>query len=145
MKFRDGEDGLIADVTYQNITINSPSQWPIWIGPAQQSDSIRLCAAHPCSICWPELPGSECTAPLSQYQNILLKDITINNPKMSPGVIFGNVSMMIEGIVFDNVIVNNPGMEQWGEDYYYCEGVSNGVAIGKTWPVPPCFEDRTDK
>lgn len=144
MKFRDGDGGLIEDVTFQNITINNPSQWPIWIGPAQQSDSRRLCAAHPCSICWPELPGSECNAPLSQYRNILLKDITINNSKMSPGVILGNSSTQMENVVFENVVFNNPGMDQWGEDYYYCEGVASGVATGATWPVPPCFEDKTD-
>ena len=54
MKFRG--EGTIEDVTYENIVIDNPSQWPIWIGPAQQSDSKNLCAAHPCSICWPTLP-----------------------------------------------------------------------------------------
>ena len=27
--------------------------------------------------------------------------------------------------------------------YYTCSGVASGVALGDTWPVPPCFEDRT--
>ena len=49
MKFRGG--GLIEDVTYDNITIEQPHDSAIWIGPAQQSDSSSLCAAHPCSIC----------------------------------------------------------------------------------------------
>ena len=31
------------------------------------------------------------------------------------------------------------------DEYYACEGVSNAVAIGHTWPVPRCFEDRTTK
>merc|ERR1712196_771 len=44
-KFR-GDGGSITDVTYENIVIENPSQWAIWIGPAQQSDSNRLCAAH---------------------------------------------------------------------------------------------------
>ena len=38
----------IEDVLYENITIDEPEQWPIWIGPAQQSDTADLCAAHPC-------------------------------------------------------------------------------------------------
>lgn len=144
LKFRDGEGGLIEDVLFQNISIGNPSQWPIWIGPAQQSDSRGLCAPHPCSLCWPLLENSECNAPLSQYRNIVLRDITIDNPSLSPGVIIGNSSMQMEGIVFDNVVVNNPPIDgYWGEDYYMCEGVKSGVATGKTWPVPPCFEDQT--
>ena len=38
MKFRAGEGGLIEDILYENMYIDTPSQWPIWIGPAQQSD-----------------------------------------------------------------------------------------------------------
>ena len=29
--------------------------------------------------------------------------------------------------------------------YYMCEGVEQGVATGETWPVPPCFVDRTTR
>lgn len=38
MKFRGPhyEGGRIEDVMFENITIESPLQWPIWIGPAQQ-------------------------------------------------------------------------------------------------------------
>lgn len=146
MKFRDTESaGVIKDVTYENIFIDTPSQWPVWIGPAQQSDSARLCAAHPCSICWPEVPGSECNMPSSvSYENILLKNITILNPTKSPGVIRGNESNPMQKVVFEDVQVINPGSKPWGEDYYDCQGVSGGVAKGSTWPVPPCFEDQTD-
>jgi hypothetical protein len=82
MKFREGSDASIEDVLFQNITIENPNQWPIWIGPAQQSDSNRLCAAHPCSICWPYIPNTECNPSSSQYRNIVLRDITINNAKV---------------------------------------------------------------
>ncbi|GMI02900.1 hypothetical protein TrVE_jg11449 [Triparma verrucosa] len=145
-KFR-GEGGVIEDVTYENIIIENPSQWPIWIGPAQQSDSNRLCAAHPCSICWPTVPFAECNAADSQYKNILLKNITVIGGKMSPGVIMGGTSegMGMENIVFDDVVFQDPSSKPWGDDYYKCEGVTSGVAKGKTWPVPPCFDDQTDK
>ena len=33
---------------YFKICSQAPEQWAIWIGPAQQSDSSSLCAAHPC-------------------------------------------------------------------------------------------------
>lgn len=43
MKFRGGNvfypdwTGLIENIVYENITIFEPSQWAIWIGPAQQA------------------------------------------------------------------------------------------------------------
>ena len=83
MKFRDGSDGLIEDVTFENIVIDRPTQWPIWIGPAQQSDSNNPCAAHPCSICWPDVPLAKCSPSGSRYNNILLKNVTINSPAVS--------------------------------------------------------------
>ena len=30
------------------------------------------------------------------------------------------------------------------EKYLRCEGVENGLALGDTYPVPPCFQDGTD-
>jgi polygalacturonase len=65
LKFREDTNGLIADVLYENIFMDTPEQWPIWIGPAQQADSSDLCAAHPCSLCWPTLPGAQCNPSLS--------------------------------------------------------------------------------
>jgi hypothetical protein len=141
MKFREGDQGLIEDILYENFYIDSPSQWPIWIGPAQQSDSNRLCAAHPCSICWPDVPFSKCEASESQYRNIHLKNITVVNPKKSPGVIMGGSDHPMQNVVFEDVVIVNPSKD---EDYYKCEGVSGGVAKGKTWPVPKCFEYQTD-
>ena len=66
LKFRDDVGGSISDVTFEDVRIVRPEQWPIWIGPAQQSDSRRLCAPHPCSICWPEDPLAQCYAPAGQ-------------------------------------------------------------------------------
>lgn len=118
---------------YSNITIESPLQYGIWMGPAQQSD-------QPCSLLWNITPRAEC--PMSGYQiweNIVLKDIFINNPKNSPGMLMGNVTFPMRNIVFDNVVVTNPGSEPWGDDFYYCQGIE-GYAVGNTWPVPPCFK-----
>eukprot|EP01062_Namystynia_karyoxenos_P010445 TRINITY_DN136_c0_g1_i4.p1 TRINITY_DN136_c0_g1~~TRINITY_DN136_c0_g1_i4.p1 ORF type:complete len:328 (+),score=130.76 TRINITY_DN136_c0_g1_i4:410-1393(+) len=144
MKFRgSGTPGSITDILYENIVMDSPTQWPIWIGPAQQSDSDNLCAAHPCSLCWPTLPGAKCDPPASgTYANITLRNITINNPKQSPGVIMANSTNPMRNVIFENVVVNNPGKRPWGDDYYKCENVE-GVATGTTHPVPPCFKDLT--
>lgn len=140
MKFRG--PGTISDVLYENIHINEPTQWPIFIGPAQQSDSDNLCAAHPCSICWPTLPSAQCNAPRNAYfRNITLRNVTVNDPKMSPGVILADASSSpMEGLVFDRVRFQNAKSEPF--DNYYCKGNGDAVATGGTTPVPPCFTVR---
>jgi hypothetical protein len=42
-------------------------------------------------------------------------------------------------ILFDNVLVTNPGLHPWGDQYYECKGVE-GIAQGNTQPPPPCFK-----
>ena len=144
MKFRDlNHGGIVEDILYENIVIDNPEQWPIWIGPAQQSDSDNLCAAHPCSICWPKLPEkvAPCYSASGRYINITLRNITVNNPQMHPGVIFGNLTTPMENLVFDNVKFNNP--KKGEEQYYVCKNVGNAIAMGDTNPVPTCFKDMT--
>lgn len=149
LKFRNGDinkGGKVSNILYENIYMDSPEQWSIWIGPAQQAVSRRLCSAHPCSICWPELEhlGAKCDMPSNFiYENITLKDITIVNPKnkYGAGVILGNVTTPMKNLVFDNVqIISNNS--QFSE-YHTCEGVSNAKAVGNTHPIPYCFEDHT--
>jgi hypothetical protein len=69
-------------------------------------DSVNICQGNPCSLCWPLIPLAQCNVvDKSTYMNITLKDITINNPRRSPGVIMGDDETKISGIVFDNVLV----------------------------------------
>ena len=144
MKFRG--NGLVEDVTFENIVIDEPEQTAIWIGPAQQSDSDNVCAAHPCSLCWPLVPGSKCNLPDGgQYRNITLRNVTVNSPKKPDSYIMANASVPMDGVRFIDVVVNNPGTKKGKNFYTHCEGVSRGVATGKTSPVPPCFTDMTDK
>jgi hypothetical protein len=148
MKFRD--IGLVADVLYENIVMDSPQQFAVWIGPAQQCDGCSLtdlCSTDggPCSLCWPTVPGARCSAAAgAQYTNITLRNITINNPKQSAGVIIANAATPMQNIVFDNVVVHNSSSKPFGDAQYYCENV-NGIATGTTNPVPPCFKDLTTK
>ena len=44
----------------------------------------------------------------------------------------------MRNVIFDNVVVNNPPLKPWGNDFYLCENI-HGVAMGKTNPIPPCF------
>ena len=128
-----GEAASISNILYENITMDAPQQYAIWIGPAQQT-------GQPCSLLWTITPGAECD--MSGYQtwtNITLRNIFINNPQQSPGVLMGNLSNPMKNVVFENVVVNNPGSEPWGDEFYFCESIE-GYAIGSTYPVPPCFK-----
>ena len=111
---------------------------PIWIGPAQEGDS-----ANACSLAWPALkPWAKCPAPLGtvRWTNVTLRNVRVIGAKVSPGIIFGNATSPMEGVVFDGVVFDpvDPKARPWGESFYYCEGV-HGVATGGTTPVPPCF------
>eukprot|EP00947_MAST-08B_sp_MAST-8B-sp1_P003770 g3770.t1 len=144
MKFRG--NGNISDVLYENIVMDEPEQYAVWIGPAQQSDSNDLCAAHPCSICWPTDPWAKCDAPSAGfYRNITLRNITINSPKGNPGVILASPTAPMADVTFEDVVINHPSTKKtkWGTNYL-CENVASGVATGKTSPVPPCFKDMTE-
>jgi hypothetical protein len=67
IKFRDA--GTISNILFDRIYMYNV-RLPIWIGPAQQSNSINPCKGNPCSLCWPSL----CTA----VQGSQLHNITIN-------------------------------------------------------------------
>ena len=44
-------------------------------------------------------------------------------------------------------LVQLPGKPDWEKvnRYYLCEGVTNAVAKGSTWPVPYCFANETER
>jgi len=115
LKFRDfqhdkwdnsNRTGLIEDILFQNVTMESPEQWGVWIGPAQQAIDNNPCHADPCSLCWPLVPFSKCNAVRSsKFRNITLRNVVINNPKASPGVLMGDENNRIEGMVFEDVVV----------------------------------------
>ena len=133
-----GDTGEISNVTYENILINNASQWAIWIGPQQAGYKDA------CSLLWPFVPEATCPVPVGiTWKNIVLRNITVNGPHLSPGVILGNLSNPMLDVVFDNVVVNKPGLLPWGERYYACAGVE-GTAQGGTHPAPPCFKVKLD-
>ncbi|RYH29912.1 hypothetical protein EON65_06860 [archaeon] len=128
-----GDSASISNILYQNITMDRPQQFAIWIGPAQQT-------GQPCSLLWPIVDQATCSMSGTQtWENIVLKDIFINAPEHSPGVLFGNATNPMRNVIFDNVVVTNAGDKPWGDDFYFCDGI-HGVARGGTSPVPPCFK-----
>ena len=75
------------------------------------------------------------------WSNIVLRDINITNPEYGPGVILGNESNPISNLVFNNVIVKEEKKEFniWKKNYI-CSGVSKGIVLGKTNPIPDCLD-----
>ncbi len=145
MKFREispNQVSIIQNVTYENIYMKEPQQWGIWIGPAQQSDSREFWKGHPCSLLWPTVPGAQChAAERGIYRNILLRNITIDNPKSQPGVIWGDKANPMTNLTFDSVRVINWKGSQKHLQYKVCDGVdsTSAMAIGSTSPIPSCF------
>jgi hypothetical protein len=76
------------------------------------------------------------------FENITLRNIAVNNPQHSAGVLIAHPDYPMKNLVFDNVRVKNPGSSQFGDDQYHCENVQ-GVATGGTTPVPSCLRDET--
>ena len=57
--------------------------------------------------------------------------------------IFSNC-LLSKNIVFDGVRVIG-AVDHDHDRYLRCEGVESGLALGDTYPIPPCFQDKTDK
>lgn len=74
IKFRS--QGLISNIIFNNIEMDDVDI-PIWIGPAQQSNSINICKSNPCSICWPRMPYSTCEPVKNGYVHNITMDILL--------------------------------------------------------------------
>lgn len=140
--------GVIEDVTYENVRIEKPDSWPIWIGPQQAgikeaNSSYNPCDGDPCSLCWPATKSAKCPPVVgSTIRNLVLRNITISKPKTSCGVMNGDPSNPIN-VTFDGVRFIDPVTDgAFGADCFYTQGV-NGIAMGDTFPVPPGFENQT--
>ena len=115
LKFRRGDNhtgraGLIRDVTYEDIVLDAPSQWPIWLGPAQQADARNPCLARPCSLCWPLLPaaaGARCEGATSgAFEAIALRRVSIYAPRHAPGVLLADAALPMVGVTFEDVVTH---------------------------------------
>merc|ERR1719330_453370 len=102
----------ITSLLFEDIDMDTPTQVPIWIGPAQEADS-----AGACSLLWPEAPWASCPPPPTSvsWTNITLRNVTVRSPKQSPGVVLGNAAAPMTGVVFDGVVVApaDPSRRPW--------------------------------
>lgn len=114
--------GIIDNINYQNISIDSPILWPIYIGPQQQKepdgggDGI-----------WPP------PQPLVNITNILLQNVTSDRGWLNAGVLRCAASNPCRGIAFDHVKVSG-----WASSFYVCENMQGKVV--ESSPDPGCFE-----
>ncbi len=129
----------ITDIVYEDVTITKPLWWPIWVGPQQQHEPGSALGSD-CALDYPlgPCPTQGCVS----FRGVTLRRVTITDPVFSPGVIKGNSSNPMQGIVLEDVLVQNPGeFPFFGA--YECEdsGVdrSSSVANGTTSPLPPCL------
>lgn len=140
----------ITNILYENVHIKQPVWWPIWIGPQQQHEP-GLSLDGNCALNYP-LESMSCpTQGCSTFENITLRNILIDDPILSPGVIMGNASNPMKNIVFDNVTMKVPykyyfthGRLPFHEKYFPFAGSYNclhaqGVCKNCN-PVPHCLD-----
>jgi hypothetical protein len=133
----NGETAEITEILYEDVTIDKPLWWPIWIGPQQQQEPGSA-LGRKCALQYPFFDSQCPTQGCVTFTNITLRRVTVTDPLFSPGVVLGNSTNKMNNVVFEDVIVNNPGVLPYNKKYLckYC----NGVAMGRTTPVPSCFK-----
>jgi hypothetical protein len=125
----------ISDIVFEDFVIDNPRWWAIWIGPQQQHEPHEA-LGDKCALTYPINPHCP-TQGCVDFRNILLKNIVIISPWLSPGVLLGNSSNPMKGIVFDNVTVHNASAFPFGPDYR-CENVVG--CARNSFPVPSCLK-----
>jgi hypothetical protein len=115
-------EGLIENILYEDLKVNRPLWWGIYIGPQQQKQPDGRgpgCMLYPC--------GDTChTEPKVTIRNITLHNVDIKDGIFPPGVIRCNMTNPCTEFTFNNVKVSNwflPG------DGFITENVQNSVAL----------------
>jgi hypothetical protein len=110
--------GEINNILYENIDMDMPIWWAIYIGPQQQKQPT---GDGPGCMLYPIVP--EChTQPRIDMHNITLRNITSKNGWLTPGIIRCNETNPCTGFVFENVQMdgwtNNLGLGFITENVY---------------------------
>ena len=150
----DGKTSQLSNLLFEDFTITDPFWYSIWIGPQQQHEPNTELGLD-CSLAYP-IHNTQCpTQGCSDFYNIKMKDITIMNPKLSPGVLLGNVTNPFKNIIFDNVVVKETGGSiggrkgryPWHEESYPFAGTYKSQHVGddalcvECSPVPDGFKE----
>ena len=143
----DGKTSQLTNLHFEDFHIKDPWWYSIWIGPQQQNEPGSDLGLD-CALIYP-LHDSQCpTQGCSDFENITLKNILIENPLMSPGVILGNETNPMRNLVFNNVTVTQDssvmGKWPWHEKSFPWKGTflamhADGVCKNGCDPVPDGF------
>jgi hypothetical protein len=128
--------GAITNVLYEDVDIQEPLWWPIWVGTQQQHQPGGG-ADTGCSFFYPIANTSCPTDPEVTLANLTFRRIAIHGGLFSPGVLIANASNPGTGFVFDGVIAHNAS--RWPVAVGYLVSSVQGIATGGTSPVPPGF------
>lgn len=92
-----GKTAEITNIVYEDILMEEPEWWAIWIGPQQQHEP-NSALGDKCSLDYPidkSCPTQGCVT----FANITLRNIHVTKPWLSPGVILGNATNPMKGLV----------------------------------------------
>jgi hypothetical protein len=82
----NGKTSSLTNLLFEDFVITDPFWYAVWIGPQQQQEPGSELGLD-CALQYP-LAGSQCpTQGCSDFENITLKNVLIENPKLSPGAI----------------------------------------------------------
>eukprot|EP00730_Choanoeca_flexa_P005330 TRINITY_DN11927_c0_g3_i10.p1 TRINITY_DN11927_c0_g3~~TRINITY_DN11927_c0_g3_i10.p1 ORF type:complete len:327 (+),score=57.78 TRINITY_DN11927_c0_g3_i10:422-1402(+) len=126
----DEGGGLIRNISYTNIFMQSPLWWAIYIGPQQQKQPD---GAGPGCMIYPLNPNCP-TNPRVTISDISLTNVTVNASLLSPGIIRCNVSNPCSTIVFDTVHASGGA---WPAQGYICEHAD--IKTIHSSPTPTCI------
>eukprot|EP00466_Bigelowiella_natans_P013322 jgi/Bigna1/39696/e_gw1.34.19.1 len=151
IKTDPGDEGsaTISNITFENFRINRPLWWAIWIGPQQQHQPGWNWTEHQeCALDWPlgKKSKSHCmTNKNVAIEDIVLKDVVIDSPLLSPGVILCNQTRFDNAtapscsrLTFQNVTVTGLSTNLPFGRQYFCQNVEHSHST-KSDPSPSCF------
>ena len=129
----------IQDILFEDVAIIRPRWWAIWIGPQQQHQPGGK-LGQDCALAYPiykACPTQGCV----DFRNITLRNVSVESPLISPGVILGNSTNPME-VTFDGVRVSFAGDVvppfPFGKQYR-CNGTSLTLVPGSVnSPLPRC-------
>lgn len=132
----DSGSGIIEDILYQNITMNKPIWWALYLGPQQQEQPD---GGGPGCMFYPFGRRSSCaTQPRVTMRNIKFKDIHIKNSLLFPILMRCNESNICKNISFENVQAHGWGIGKKDKGYV-CEHVE-GSQIN-SYPKLDCLTE----
>lgn len=103
VKTNPGDEGygIVEDIWYENVTMQAPHWWAIYIGPQQMKQPD---GDGPGCMLYPFDPKGTCTTqPRVTLRNITLKNVMVNNSLFFPVVIRCNETNPCKNFLFDNV------------------------------------------